>query len=97
MTVDERAASVNEGFDASTRAQALARYYDLDVADVAYDAELYQELAQQAAGHAQASEGARAADRRARGLGFVRKGPSCHREAIVGAGEARGVEHTGRI
>jgi predicted O-methyltransferase YrrM len=50
MTVDERAARVNEGFDASTRAQALARYYDLDFADVAYDAELYQELAQQGTG-----------------------------------------------
>lgn len=32
------------------RAEALARYYDLDVIDIAYDAELYQELAHEAQG-----------------------------------------------
>lgn len=32
------------------RAQRLARYYDLDLADVTYDAELYQQLAQEAGG-----------------------------------------------
>ncbi len=32
------------------RARRLARYYDLDLADVAYDAELYQQLAQEAGG-----------------------------------------------
>ena len=31
-------------------AEALARYYDLDVLDLAYDAELYQELAQRSGG-----------------------------------------------
>lgn len=38
------------GSTAAQRAAALARYYDLDVIDVDYDAELYQEFAQTAGG-----------------------------------------------
>ncbi|MFV2065008.1 MAG: hypothetical protein ACC726_16075, partial [Chloroflexota bacterium] len=37
---------VTGGLSATAEAQALARYYDLDVLDIAYDAELYQQLAQ---------------------------------------------------
>jgi SAM-dependent methyltransferase len=36
--------------DAAERADRVARYYDLDLVDVSYDAELYQELAQAAGG-----------------------------------------------
>ena len=38
------------GLSQVARAAALARYYDLDFTDVAYDAELYQQLAQMADG-----------------------------------------------
>jgi len=38
------------GLDESQQAQALARFYDLDVLDVSYDAELYLRLAHQAGG-----------------------------------------------
>ena len=38
------------GLDERQRAEALARCYDLDVLDIAYDAELYQQLAHEAAG-----------------------------------------------
>jgi ubiquinone/menaquinone biosynthesis C-methylase UbiE len=37
-------------FTEEQRAEALARYYDLDFLDVAYDAELYQQLAHEAQG-----------------------------------------------
>lgn len=39
-----------DAYDAEQRAAALARYYDLDVVDISYDAELYLELAQSAEG-----------------------------------------------
>jgi ubiquinone/menaquinone biosynthesis C-methylase UbiE len=35
---------------AQERARRIARYYDLDLVDIAYDAELYQELAHEAGG-----------------------------------------------
>jgi SAM-dependent methyltransferase len=38
------------GLTERQRAETLARYYDLDVLDVSYDAELYQHLAQEAGG-----------------------------------------------
>lgn len=38
------------GLTAQQRAERLARYYDLDFLDVAYDAELYQQLAQTTGG-----------------------------------------------
>jgi SAM-dependent methyltransferase len=38
------------GLSAEERARRLARYYDLDFLDVAYDAELYQQLAHAAGG-----------------------------------------------
>jgi SAM-dependent methyltransferase len=41
---------VNEGLTVEERDRRLARYYDLDFLDVHYDAELYQQLAQEADG-----------------------------------------------
>lgn len=41
---------MNVGTSAARRATALARYYDLDVMDINYDAELYQQLAQSVGG-----------------------------------------------
>jgi SAM-dependent methyltransferase len=41
---------MSEPLDATERARRLARYYDLDFLDIAYDAELYQQLAQEAGG-----------------------------------------------
>lgn len=41
---------MNGALSADERAERLARYYDLDFLDVAYDAELYQQLAHKAGG-----------------------------------------------
>jgi SAM-dependent methyltransferase len=41
---------VSAGLSADERARRLARYYDLDLLDVSYDAELYQQLAHAAGG-----------------------------------------------
>ncbi|MFV2063374.1 MAG: trans-aconitate 2-methyltransferase [Chloroflexota bacterium] len=41
---------MSRDLEADGRAAALARYYDLDVMDISYDAELYQQLAQEAGG-----------------------------------------------
>ena len=41
---------MSEGLTPEQRAERLARYYDLDFLDVAYDAELYQQLAVAAGG-----------------------------------------------
>jgi SAM-dependent methyltransferase len=41
---------VSEPLSAAERAQRLARYYDLDFLDIAYDAELYQQLAHESGG-----------------------------------------------
>jgi len=41
---------MSDGLTASERRERLARYYDLDFLDVAYDAELYQELVHEAGG-----------------------------------------------
>lgn len=47
---DARSASEPAGLSATQRAAVLARFYDLDVIDVSYDAELYQQLAHQVQG-----------------------------------------------
>ena len=41
---------MSRGLSADERARRLARYYDLDLLDVSYDAELYQQLAHAAGG-----------------------------------------------
>jgi SAM-dependent methyltransferase len=41
---------VTLGFTAGERSRRLARYYDLDLIDIAYDAELYQQLAHESGG-----------------------------------------------
>jgi SAM-dependent methyltransferase len=50
LTPDERPADRRRGLTAHARAEALARFYDLDVLDVSYDAELYLALAHEAGG-----------------------------------------------